>query len=98
MAIYSYRTEPLTNFEDEANRKAYNEGLKKVKGYLGKKYPLIINGERIFTERLVSSLNPSNHQEVIGEISQAGIEEAKNAMDSALKAFETWKKTEPKVR
>jgi 1-pyrroline-5-carboxylate dehydrogenase len=98
MAIYSYRTEPLTNFEDETNRKAYNEGLEKVKGYLGKKYPLIINGERIFTESLVSSLNPSNHQEVIGEISQAGIEEAKKAMDSALMAFETWKKTEPKVR
>jgi 1-pyrroline-5-carboxylate dehydrogenase len=98
MAIYSYRTEPLTDFQNEQNRSAYQEGLKKVKGYLGKKYPLIINGERIFTERLVSSLNPSNHKEVIGEISQAGIEEAKKAMDAALTAFETWKKTDPKVR
>ena len=98
MAIYSYRTEPLTNFQDEQNRIAYQEGLKKVKGYLGKKYPLIINGERIFTERFISSLNPSNHKQVIGDISQAGIEEAKQAMDAALLAFETWKKVDPKVR
>jgi 1-pyrroline-5-carboxylate dehydrogenase len=35
---------------------------------------------------------------VIGEIAQAGIEEAKKAMDAALVAFETWKKTDPKVR
>ncbi len=98
MAIYSYITEELTNFGNEANRKAYQEGLNTVRGYLGKKYPLIINGERIFTDRFVRSLNPSNHKEVIGEISQAGMEEAKKAMDSALKAFETWKKVDPKVR
>lgn len=98
MAIYSYITEPLTNFEDDKNRKAYLEGLKTVRGYLGKKYPLIINGERIFTERLIRSLNPSNHKEVIGEIAQAGLEEAKMAMESALSAFEVWKKVDPRVR
>jgi 1-pyrroline-5-carboxylate dehydrogenase len=98
MAIYDYRTEPLTNFNNEHNQKAYKEGLKKVQSYLGKKYPLVINGERIFTERYIQSLNPSNHSEVIGEIAQAGIEEAKKAMDAALVAFETWKKTDPKVR
>jgi len=98
MAIYSYRTEPLTDFQKEENRKAYQEGLEKVKGYLGKKYPLVINGEHIFTDRMVSSLNPSNHDQVIGEIAQAGIEEAKQAMEAALEAFEYWKKVDPKVR
>jgi 1-pyrroline-5-carboxylate dehydrogenase len=98
MAIYDYRTEPLTDFNNEQNQKAYKEGLKKVQSYLGKKYPLVINGERVFTDRYIQSLNPSNHSEVIGEIAQAGIEEAKKAMDAALVAFETWKKTDPKVR
>lgn len=98
MAIYSYRTEPLTDFSNLDNQKAYQEGLNKVSAYLGEKYPLIINGERIFTDRLMKSLNPSNHQEVIGEISQAGLPEAKKAMDAALTAFETWKKTDPSVR
>ncbi|MFA6647956.1 MAG: L-glutamate gamma-semialdehyde dehydrogenase, partial [Candidatus Izemoplasmatales bacterium] len=98
MAIYDYRTEPLTNFTDPLNQKAYQEGLMKVRTYLGKKYPLIINGERVFTERLIKSLNPSNHKELVGEISQAGIKEAEKAMESALKAFETWKKVDAKVR
>ncbi|MFA7106054.1 MAG: L-glutamate gamma-semialdehyde dehydrogenase [Candidatus Izemoplasmatales bacterium] len=98
MAIYDYRTEPLTNFTDPLNQKAYQEGLMKVRTYLGKKYPLIINGERVFTERLIKSLNPSNHKELVGEISQAGIKEAEKAMESALKAFENWKKVDAKVR
>jgi len=98
MAIYDYKTEELTNFSDLKVQKLYEEALLKVRGYLGKKYPLIINGERIFTDRLVKSLNPSNHKEVIGEISQAGLKEAELAMESALKAFDYWKKVDPKVR
>jgi len=98
MAIYDYRTEELTNFQDQKNQKIYEEAILKVRGYLGKKYPLIINGERIFTEKNVKSLNPANHKEVIGEISQAGIKEAEMAMTSALKAFETWKKVPGSVR
>lgn len=98
MAIYDYRTEELTDFTKSENVNLYENALKKVRGYLGKKYPLIINGERIFTERLVKSVNPANHQEIIGEISQAGIKEAEQAMESALRAFEYWKKVDPKVR
>ncbi|MFP4478899.1 MAG: L-glutamate gamma-semialdehyde dehydrogenase [Candidatus Izemoplasmatales bacterium] len=98
MAIYSYRREPLTDFTDANNRLQYEEGIKRVKGYLGKKYPLIINGEKIYTDHFMKSLNPSNHEEVIGEIAQAGIEEAKLAMEAALSSFEYWKKVSPKVR
>lgn len=98
MAIYKYRTEPLTDFTIEANRIVYQAGIDKVKSYLGKKYPLVINGERIFTNAYIKSLNPANHSQMIGEIAQAGIEEAKKAMEAALKAFETWKKTDPSIR
>lgn len=98
MAIYKYRTEPLTNFSDQTNQRDFQKGLETVRGYLGKEYPLIINGERIHTEKQITSLNPSNHKEVIGKISQAGLEEAKLAMESALDTFEYWKKVDPKVR
>lgn len=98
MAIYDYRTEELTNFSDSKVQKTYEEALLKVRGYLGKKYPLIINGERIFTEKFVKSVNPANHKEVIGEISQAGLKEAELAMESALSAFEYWKKVDAKIR
>lgn len=98
MAIYDYRTEPLTDFTKQENINLYQEGLKKVRSYLGREYPLIINGERIFTDKCLTSVNPSNHKEVIGKISQATLKEANMAMQSALTAFEYWKKVDPKVR
>jgi len=98
MAIYKYRTEALTNFSDQANQRDFQKGLETVRGYLGREYPLIINGERIHTEKKIISLNPNNHNEVIGVISQASLDEAKLAMESALDTFEYWKKVDPRVR
>ena len=98
MAIFDYQHQPFTDFSKVENVKKYEEGLKIVTGYLNQTYPLIINGERIQTDKTVQSLNPSNYQEVIGTIHQAGIKEVDLAMESALKAFESWKKVSPKVR
>ena len=98
MAIYNYQTEPLTDFTKEENIKKYEEGLKIVESYLGQTYPIIIDGKRVKTAKTMVSENPANHKEKVGTIYQAGIEEAELAMQSALKAFETWKKVDPKVR
>ncbi|PAT01440.1 L-glutamate gamma-semialdehyde dehydrogenase [Candidatus Izimaplasma bacterium ZiA1] len=96
--IYTYKTEPLTDFNCEKNVDLYNEGLEIVNSYLGKEYPLIINGERIKTNDLYTSLNPAEHNQIIGTIHQASIKEAKLAMNSALEAFKTWKKVSAKIR
>lgn len=98
MAIYTYQTEALTDFTQEENIKKYQQGLKTVEGYMGKTYDLIIGGKRIKTGKQMVSLNPANIQEVVGTISQAGLEEAELAMQVALKTFETWKYVDPKVR
>ena len=98
MAIYSYKTEPLTDFSKQENIDVFQKGLNIVNGYLNQEYPLIINGKRIKTSKTLTSMNPSDHDEVIGTIYQAGILEAKEAMASALCAFEEWKKTDPRVR
>ncbi len=98
MAIYDYRTEPLTDFSLAENRNAYEAALKKVRNELGQEYPLIINGERIFTDTHITSKNPSNHQEVVGVVCQASLKEAEYAMQTALETFEYWKKVNPKVR
>ncbi|MBN2300382.1 MAG: L-glutamate gamma-semialdehyde dehydrogenase [Acholeplasmataceae bacterium] len=98
MSIYNYQTEPLTDFTNKENIKKYEEGLATVNSYLGKHYDLIINGKRVFTEKSVTSLNPSNFKEVIGTISQASRIETDLAIQSALDAFETWKYVKPEVR
>lgn len=98
MAIYPYRTEPLVDFSQQANQELYKTALKKVEGYLGKTYPLIIGGKRIETNKFINSYNPSNHEELIGTIHQAGINEAEEALQVALETFKTWSKVDAKVR
>ncbi|MFA5749372.1 MAG: L-glutamate gamma-semialdehyde dehydrogenase, partial [Bacilli bacterium] len=75
MAIYSYKTEELTNFKCEENRKKYLEGINIVKKYLGRTYPLIIDGKEIETKKIVKSINPANFNEIVGYIHQASIDE-----------------------
>ncbi|MDX9691410.1 MAG: hypothetical protein RBT45_03080, partial [Acholeplasmataceae bacterium] len=70
MAIYTYQTELLTNFSKEENQKGYLKGLETVRSYLGKSYDLVINGKRVKTSKQMKSLNPSNHAEIVGTISQ----------------------------
>lgn len=98
MAIYSYKTEPLEDFTNAEVIKKYEAGLKTVESYLGKTYPLIINGELVETGDLYTSVNPAKHDEIIGKIHQASIKNAEDAMNSALTAFETWKKVKAQIR
>ena len=98
MAIYSYKTEELTNFKCEENRKKYLEGINIVKKYLGRTYPLIIDGKEIETKKIVKSINPANFNEIVGYIHQASIDEAEKAMQAALERFSTWRLTDPQMR
>ncbi|MFP3489782.1 aldehyde dehydrogenase family protein, partial [Staphylococcus sp. SIMBA_130] len=62
-----------------------------VKGELGKEYPLVIDGEKIFTEDKLVSINPGNKEQIIGKVSKATKNHVEQAMESAQRAFKTWK-------
>ncbi|WP_077210874.1 L-glutamate gamma-semialdehyde dehydrogenase [Bacillus dakarensis] len=96
--VQPYQHEPFTNFKVEENRQAFLEGVKTVEGYLGQDYPLVIGGKRVSTEDKIVSTNPSNKVEVVGRVSKANKELAEVAMQAAVEAFKTWRKTKPEVR
>ncbi|WP_027410405.1 L-glutamate gamma-semialdehyde dehydrogenase [Anoxybacillus tepidamans] len=96
--VQPYRHEPFTDFTVEANKKAFEAGLKTVQSYLGQDYPLVIGGERITTEDKIVSINPANKEEVIGRVSKANKELAEKAMQTADAAFKWWSKTKPEMR
>ncbi|WP_194841533.1 L-glutamate gamma-semialdehyde dehydrogenase [Sporosarcina obsidiansis] len=93
-----YKHEPFTDFTIEGNRKAYQEGLELVDSYLGQDYPLIIGGKRVMTDKKLASTNPSNKEEVIGNVSQSSRDLAEEAMNVAKKTFTTWRKVKPEFR
>ncbi|WP_416148573.1 L-glutamate gamma-semialdehyde dehydrogenase [Salipaludibacillus sp. HK11] len=96
--VVPYRHEPFTDFSVEENQIAYQKALNYVKGQLGKEYPLIINGEKIFTKDKTVSENPSSRNEVIGYVSKCSEELAEKAMQAAFESFKTWKKWDPAAR
>ena len=93
-----YNVEPYEDFTIPENRKAMEAALKKVKGELGKEYPLIIGGKKIRTKEKIVSINPSDTEQVIGYVSKADVSHAEMALEAALTAFETWKRVPWEVR
>ncbi|BAD77174.1 pyrroline-5 carboxylate dehydrogenase [Geobacillus kaustophilus HTA426] len=93
-----YQHEPLTDFTVEKNQRAFQMALEEVSNHLGKEYLLVIGGKRITTTEKVVSINPANKEEIVGIVSKADKRLADQAMEAALKAFETWRKEKPEAR
>ena len=61
-----FRNEPFTDFSKEENAAAMRAAIEKVRGELGREYPLVIGGERIKTESKFESISPANNTETVG--------------------------------
>ncbi|WP_077325088.1 L-glutamate gamma-semialdehyde dehydrogenase [Virgibacillus siamensis] len=89
--VLPFKHEPFIDFTDEANSNDFKAALNQVHGELGKEYPLVINGEKIYTDDKLSSYNPSDKEQLVGKVSKATKEHVDQAMDAALEAFKTWR-------
>src|SRR5882762_5232907 len=94
----TYENAPLVNFVYEQNQDRMREALAHVRTQLGQKYPLVINGERVWTEKTIASINPSSPEDVVGHVAEAGIPEAERGVKAARDAFEKWSRTSFETR
>ena len=90
--VVNYKNEPGIDFTNNDNVESFKEALKKVKGELNQKLPLVINGEKIFTKDTFQSINPANTSEVIAEVSKATTKEVDKAFEAADEAYKSWKR------
>ena len=93
-----FRNEAFTDFSKEENAQAMRAAIEKVRGELGREYPLVIGGERIKTGRTFDSINPAKKTEVVGRFQKATEELARRAVEIANETFKTWSKTLPEER
>ncbi len=93
-----FRNEPFTDFSKEENAALMRAAIEKVKGELGREYPLVINGERIKTDGKFESLNPAKKTEVVGRFQKATTDLARRAVETANETFKTWRFTPPAER
>lgn len=96
--IEGFKNEAFVDFKVEANKKAMEAAIAQVKEELGREYPLHIGSSKIVTEDKIISINPGNVDEVIGYVSKADAALAEQAMQEALRAFESWKKVPARER
>lgn len=98
MSIDPYRSEPLTDFSQEANRRLMEEALQLVKSQLGGHYTLLIDGVHQSTPDEIVSINPGNPDQVVGRVAKATKEHIDQALKAAWGAFATWKRVSPETR
>jgi 1-pyrroline-5-carboxylate dehydrogenase len=86
-----FSNEPFTDFSKEESARAMREAIEKVKGELGREYPLVIGTERIKTEGKHESFNPAKKTEVVGRFQKATADLARRAVETAAETFKTWR-------
>lgn len=86
-----FANEVMLDFSIESNLAQQKDALQKVRASFGKEYPNIIGGKEVITAGKTVSLNPASPKEIVGTFQKAGQSEAEDAMQAAIKAFETWK-------
>ena len=85
-----FQNEPLTDFAQEGNRKAFAEALKKVQARLPITGMNRIGGKKVGSSKSFESVNPCDPKQVIGRFPAGTAADAHKAIDAATKAFPAW--------
>ncbi len=93
-----FENEALVDFKQEDNQVKLKAALNAVKAEFGKDYPLIIGGERVWSENKILSNNPSRKAEIVGRVSKASQADVECALAKAVETFATWKNVAPEAR
>jgi 1-pyrroline-5-carboxylate dehydrogenase len=88
----AFKNESIKSFDDPGDAAAMKEALARVKQRLGEEYSLVIDGRRVTSSKQIRSLNPANPSEVVGIVASANADQAREAIDAAARAFDSWKK------
>ena len=94
----TYKNSPLVNFVYKESQEQMQAALRDIRSRFGQKFPLVINGEKIWTDTLTPSVNPSAPDQIVGYAAEAGIPEAERAVSVALAAFKKWGRTPVETR
>ena len=95
-----FKNEPFTDFSKPENAEAMRAALEKVRGELGRDYPVVIDGAKITFDSKFKSFNPANKEEVVGVFSEVDdeVELVEKAISAASEAFKSWRNVSPAER
>lgn len=89
--VVEFKNEPGYDFSVQENVDMFKKALKDVKKELGQDIPLVINGEKIFKDDKIKSINPADTSQVIANASKATKQDVEDAFKAANEAYKSWK-------
>ncbi len=93
-----YRPEPYVDFSQGEPRRRIIEALASVRAQLGREYPLYIGDKKVHTEHHIPSIMPASSRTVVGQMSKANSDHARQAIGVADETFRVWSRVEPATR
>ncbi len=93
-----FKNEPLTDFSHPDVARRMQAALTKVGAELGREYDMVIGSKQMKTTAKITSVNPAKPSQVVGVFQSAGKEHVEPAVQAALAALETWKRTSAEHR
>jgi 1-pyrroline-5-carboxylate dehydrogenase len=93
LSLPAFRNEPYLDFTLPASREAMLKAQEKVRAELGRDYPILLAGEKIFTESKLKSVNPSHPSEIVGTVQKGCPYRATEAIERAVGYFPIWSQT-----
>ncbi len=85
-----YQNEPLADFSQAEAREAMQAAIDEVESQLGGEYPLVIDGERIYTDSWIESICPAHKHRLAGRVAAATPAEADAAVQVAARSLAEW--------
>lgn len=89
--VVEFKNEPGYDFSVQENVDMFKKALKDVEKELGQDIPLVINGEKIFKDDKIKSINPADTSQVIANASKATKQDVEDAFKAANEAYKSWK-------
>lgn len=89
--VVEFKNEPGYDFSVQENVDMFKKALKDVEKELGQDIPLVINGEKIFKDNKIKSINPADTSQVIANASKATKQDVEDAFKAANEAYKSWK-------
>ncbi|HDE9020482.1 TPA: aldehyde dehydrogenase family protein [Staphylococcus aureus] len=85
--VVEFKNEPGYDFSVQENVNMFKKALKDVEKELGQDIPLVINGEKIFKDDKIKSINPADTSQVIANASKATKQDVEDAFKAANEAY-----------
>ncbi len=88
-----FQNEPVRRFVKVEEHRHFAAAITAVSAKMGKRVPLLIDGERRFTRETICSINPADPAMVVGEFARATEQDVEDAVVAARTAATGWSKT-----